>query len=223
MSDADEKWQWVDEDPIERLLAASGPQARAAQHFDLAVRLQQAEAWQAAADSYRMALKERSGHTGAWAGLGSCLLHLDAAEEALHCFERMVEAGGDRQPAMLGTAVALQKLDRHEEAGRIYRALLQVNPDSADALANLIALSAACQDAESVSEYSTRLLRIEPQSKAALQGLAMVAMRNGDRAAAVEYCTRLVEVDPDSFEGWSNLRYAQQKMRPPGQAARSIA
>jgi tetratricopeptide (TPR) repeat protein len=155
--------------------------------------------------------------------LGSCLLHLDASEEALSCFNRLLETEGGYEPALLGMAVALQKLARYEEAGRIYRELLQINPDSAETLSNLIALSVARQDGAAVSEYADRLLRIEPQSKAALQGLAMLAMRSGDRAAATEYCTRLVEVDPDSFEGWANLRHAQQRTRPPGEAARSIA
>ena len=44
-----------------------------------------------------------------------------------------------------------------------------------------------------------------------------------NQAAAVEYCTRLVEIDPDSFEGRFNLRFAQQRMQPPEQRARSIA
>jgi tetratricopeptide (TPR) repeat protein len=253
MSNLDEKWQWVDEDPIARLLrpperparlaadfratghaqfqqrryedaagsysaAAAAEPDQTAVHFDLAVCLAKAEEWRAAANSFRRVLEDDPGHAEALAGLGSCLLHLDAAEEALRCFERVP----DGEAALLGSAVALQKLARHEEAERIYRELLQTNPGSAEPLANLIALSVARQDAAAVLEYSRRLLQIQPQSKAALQGLAMLAMRNGDRAAAVEYCTRLVEVDPDSFEGWSNLRYAQQRM-PPGEPNRSIA
>ena len=84
-------------------------------------------------------------------------------------------------------------------------------------------MSAAREDYPALATYSRRLLSVNPQSKAALQGMATLAIRSGDRAAAIEYCTRLVEVDPDSFEGWFNLRFAQQRMTPPEQAARSIA
>lgn len=261
MNNADEKWQWVDEDPIEKLLHPPGPvipslpapqstaaslraagysqfeqfrydeasgsyaaaiaeePGRAAGYYDLAVCLEKAEQWAAAADTFRRALDNNPGHAEALAGLGGCLLHLDAAEEALQCFERLLERDGHWEPARLGMAVALQKLTRYEEAEILYRELLEANPDSTEPLANLIALSVARQDAAAVSEYARRLLRTQPQSKAALQALAMLAIRNGDQAAAVEYCTRLVEVDPDSFEGWFNLRFAQQRMRPAGKAA----
>ena len=259
MSNPDEKWQWVDEDPIEKLLrppvlpvkspaaefraighkqfrqgrfedaagsysaALAAEPDRAAIYYDLAVCLEKAEEWQAAANSFRRVLEDNPGHAEALAGLGSCLLHLDAAAEALSCFQRVPEAGAGSEAALLGAAVALQKLARHDEAEKIYRELLLTSPDSTELLANLIALSVARQDAAAVLEYSSRLLQVQPRSKAALQGLATLAMRDGDRAAAVEYCTRLVEVDPDSFEGWSNLRYAQQRMRPAGEGNRSIA
>jgi Flp pilus assembly protein TadD len=209
MDNADEKWQWVDEDPIEKLLhppQSSSAKFRAEGHAQF-----QRGRFEEAADAFRRALRDNPEHAEALAGLGSCLLHLDAAEEALSCFERLLEAGGC-EAALLGMAVALQKLARYEEADRAYRELLEINPDSDEPLANLIALSVARQDAAAVAEYSGRLLRVQPRSKAALQGLAMLAMRNGDRTAATEYYTRLVEVDPDSFEGWANLRHAQQRI-----------
>ena len=156
-------------------------------------------------------------------GLGSCLLYLDAAEEALSCFEQCLEAGAPREAALLGKAVALQKLARHDEAEEAYRDLLDIAPGSAEPLTNLIAMSVARGDSLAIAEYSSRLLKTHPQSKSALQGLAMLAIANGDQAAAIDYCTRLVEADPDSFEGRFNLRFVQQRMRQPGKSARSIA
>ena len=193
-----------------------------AAHFDLAVCLEKQEQWKAAALSFRRALEIDSGREEALIGLGACLLHLNGAEEALACFEQCLRSGGG-QAALMGKAVALQQLSRYEEADPIYRELLQSDPEAAEPLANLIALSVARQDAAAVEEYSRRLLRVHPQSKAALQGLAMLAIRNSDQGAAIEYCTRLVEIDPDTFEGWFNLRFAQQRMTTAEQPARSIA
>src|SRR5205823_15015506 len=105
---------------------------------------------------------------------------------------------------------ALQKLDRYDEAERASGELHDLDPDAAEPLANLIALSAARDDVAALAAHSKRLLSVNPHSRAALQGLATLAIRSGDRAAAIDYCTRLVEVDPDSFEGWFNLRFAQQ-------------
>ena len=265
MSDNSEIWQWVDEDPIEKLLrpapgpdlALAGPSSSAetfvaegraqfdglrfeeaagsysaavaaepehpTAHFDLAVCLEKLEQWKAAATSFRRALELDPARWQALVGLGACLLHLDGAEEALACFDLYLSSSDLRQPGLLGRAVALQKLRRYEEAEGAYCELLEINPGAAEPLANLISLSAAREDAGAMAEYSQRLLGVHPQSKTALQGLAMVAIRNSDRAAAVDYCTRLVEVDPDSFEGWFNLRFAQQRMQAPEQDTRSIA
>jgi superkiller protein 3 len=263
VNDDSEKWQWVDEDPIEKLLhppsgavipnppqspaealiaegrthfeqlrfeeaAGSFGAAVAAEPdhptavFDLAVCLEKLEMWKAAAFSFRRALEIDPDREQALIGLGACLLHQNEVEEALECFEQcLLSSGGP--PALLGKAVALQQLSRYEEADTIYRGLLEADPEAAEPLANLIALSVARQDAAAIEDYSRRLLRVQPQSKAALQGLAMLAIRSGDQGAAIEYCTRLVEIDPDTFEGWFNLRFAQQRMTTASQPARSIA
>ena len=224
MNDADEKWQWVDEDPIEKLFRpTAGPSHSLPSHFDLAISLQKTAQWSAAADSFRAALEGNPQHAEALSGLGACLLHLDEADEALGCFDRLLQLRGDSATARFGMAVALQHLARYEEAEKLYRQLIEADPDAAEPLANLIALSVARQDAAAVFRYSQRLLRAQPQAKPALQGMAMLAIRSGNQTAAVEYCTRLVEVDPDCFEGWFNLRFAQQRMRPADQSSRSIA
>lgn len=264
MSDNSETWQWVDEDPIEKLLRpASVPEASAGArsdtetliaegraqfdrlrfeeaagsfsaaveaepghptaHFDLAVCLEKLEQWKAAVNSFRRAMEIDPDRSQALVGMGACLLHLESAELALTCFERCLHVSDLREAGLLGRAVALQKLARYEEAEIDYRELLEINPGAVEPLANLISLSAAREDAGAVAEYSQRLLRVHPQSKTALQGLALVAIRHGDRQAAMDYCTRLVEVDPDSFEGWFNLRFAQQRMQAPEQDTRSIA
>jgi hypothetical protein len=69
MDNADEKWQWVDKDPIEKLLhpQSSAAKFRAEGHAQF-----QRSRFEEGADAE---------HAEALAGLGSCLLHLDAAEE----------------------------------------------------------------------------------------------------------------------------------------------
>lgn len=227
MSNADEQWRWVDEDPIDKLLHASEQLGHESveRHFDRATRLEEGGQWELAAASFREALAIDPEHADSILGLGGCLLHLDGAEEALSWFERILAGRGPWEQALFGKAVALQKLGRLEEAGVAYQALLRRRPDAAEPLGNLIALSVARDDLAGVADYSHRLLSIDAESKAALQGLAMLAIRNGDQRAAIDYCTRLVEADPDCFEGWFNLRFAEQRMRPPeqAQAARSIA
>jgi tetratricopeptide (TPR) repeat protein len=203
--------------------AAPVEQISFAHEFDLAVSLEKMEQWEAAADAFRHALVAQPGRAEALVGLGACLLHIGGAEEALSCFEQCLDSKAERERALLGKAVALQKLTRYEKADRAYREFLQLSPDSPEGLANMIALSVARRDNAAVGEYAHRLLRQDPRSKAALQGLATLAIWKGDQAEAVQYCTRLVEIDPMSFEGWHNLAFAKQKMRPAAKAMRSIA
>jgi len=185
----------------------------AAQHLDLAENQEGLPSWEKAADSFRQILQLEPGRAEALIGLGACLLHLDCAEEALHCFEQCC-SDPERPQALLGKAVALHKLGCYEDADQAYRELLQITPDSPEPLANLIALSVTRRDSVAIAEFSRRLLRVDSRNKAALQGLATVALWGGDQAAAVDYCTRLVEVDPSSFEGWYNLGFANQMMAP---------
>ena len=185
----------------------------AAQRLDLAENQETLPTWEQAADSFRQVLELEPGSAEALIGLGACLLHLDCAEEALHCFEQCC-SDTERPQALLGKAVALHKLGCYEDADRAYRELLQITPDSPEPLANLIALSVARRDSVAIAEFSHRLLRVDSRNKAALQGLATLALWEGDQTAAVDYCSRLVEVDPTSFEGWHNLGFANQMMLP---------
>jgi len=247
-----EKWQWVDEDPLERLLgglknarkadapaplpqstpepvtmaeAGTAPTSNGSDPsaFDLAISLERVEKWDAAAASFRRALEMEPGRVDALIGLGSCLLHLDNAAEALRCFEECLLSNLERARALFGKAVALQKLTRYELADSVYRELLQITPNAAEPLSNLIALSVARQDVKAVGEYSGRLLQIDPHSKTALQGMATQALWSEDHAAAISYLKRIVEVDPSSYEGWFNLGFARQNKRPAERAMRSIA
>jgi len=230
MSKADEQWHWVDEDPIDKLLRASHPSEQPEavspeSPYDRAVRLEKEGQRELAAVAFLEVLDADPEHAESMLRLGACLLSLGSTEEGLSWFERSLAGRGPWERALFGKAVALQKMGRLDEADTAYQALLRRNPAAAEPLANLIALSVARDDLARVTEYSRRLLDIDAESKPALQGLAMVAIRNGDQRAAVDYCTRLVQADPDCFEGWFNLRFAEQKMRPPeaARSARSIA
>jgi predicted Zn-dependent protease len=87
----------------------------------------------------------------------------------------------------------------------------------------MVALCIARQDNDSANEFAQRLLRLQPQSKNALQALTTLALRAGDATAAIDYCTRLLKVDPNSFEGWFNLRFAQENLRPAEHSTRASA
>lgn len=175
-------------------------------HYNLALCLACCERWDLAAESFERVLRLDTGRVGARLGLGSCLLHLHRAEEALVNFNRC-GAG----PALFGKAVALQSLERFEEAGRVYEALLAAEADSEEALSNLIAMSIERRDFERTTDFAERLLEIHPHSMAALQALATAALGSSDHPAAAFYCDQILEVAPDCLEAWHNFRVAMDQ------------
>jgi tetratricopeptide (TPR) repeat protein len=181
----------------------------ASAYFNLALWLQSAERWDAAAQAFYRALCLDSRLETARIGLGACLLKLDRIDEALEVFSQADDAPG---PALFGKAVALQLLRRFDEAESAYAILLESAPNSEETLANLIAMSAEMRDLENMREYSQKLLSIAPQSAVALQGLATVALERRDNHAAARYCDRIVELAPDCLEGWHNLRIALDRI-----------
>jgi len=182
-------------------------------HYNLALCLERARRWDAAAGAFERVLQRDPARTEARLALGACLLKMNRPQEALEHFEKIrgEQIPGNRGQALFGKAVALQLLGRVREAGGAYEELLAINPKSEEALSNWIALSVETRDFERARELSERLLALEPASKAALQGLAAIALEQEDHDAAASCCGRLLDVAPECLEAWHNLRIAIQR------------
>jgi tetratricopeptide (TPR) repeat protein len=205
--------EWMDEALSHFSAVLANPESAAA-HLNLAIWLQRAERWDAAAQAFHRTLRLDPRREAARIGLGACLLQLNRIEAALQVFSSPDDnQGGDVPgPALFGKAVALQLLHRFDEAESVYEILLESEPNSEEVLANLIAMSAETRDLEHVREYSQKLLSIAPQSAVALQGLATVALERRDNHAAARYCDRIVQLAPDCLEAWHNLRIALDRI-----------
>jgi tetratricopeptide (TPR) repeat protein len=178
--------------------------------YNLALCLLRCERWHEATEAFERVLQRDRNQTEARLGLGSCLLHLNRAEEALRNFDLGLR-GPERERALLGKAVALQLLGRFREAERAYETLLSSDPASEEALANLMVMSMAAEDLESAQEHAFRLLKTHPHSAAALQGLASMALDASDHEAAIHYCDRILELAPDCVDAWHNMRIAMDR------------
>jgi tetratricopeptide (TPR) repeat protein len=199
---------WIDAALSHFSAVMADPEDPAA-HLNLAIWLQRAARWDAAAQAFQRALWLEPRRETARIGLGACLLKMDRIEDALEVFNQTDQAPG---PALFGKAVALQLLQRFDEAETAYEILLESEPNSEETLANLIAMSAETRDLENMREYSQKLLSIAPQSAVALQGLATVALERRDNHAAAKFCDRIVQLAPDCLEGWHNLRIALDRI-----------
>jgi tetratricopeptide (TPR) repeat protein len=181
-------------------------------HYNLALCLERAQCWDAAAGAFERVLRLDPARAEARLALGTCLLKMNHPQEALEHFEQIrgEQIPGNPGQALFGKAVALQLLGRVREAGRAYEELLAMNPGSEEALSNWIALSVETRDFERARELSERLLALQPRSRVALQGLATVALEQEDHDAAASCCGRLLDVAPECLEAWHNLRIAIQ-------------
>lgn len=177
-------------------------------HYNLALCLERAQRWDAAAGAFERVLQLDSTRTEARLALGACLLKMNGPQEALEQFEKL---RGNRRPALFGRAVALQLLGRVQEAAGAYEELLAGEPQPEEALANWIALSVETRDFERAQQLSERLLALVPHSKVALQGLATVALEQEDHDAAVSYCGKLLDLAPECLQAWHNLRIATER------------
>src|SRR5271154_6081880 len=122
--------QWTDE-AVNHFSAVIADPENSAAHFNLAIWLQHAERWDAAAKSFGRALWLDPQREAARIGLGACLLKLNRVEDALQVFDQADDAPG---PALFGKAVALQLLHRFDEAESAYEILLEAQPNSEETL-----------------------------------------------------------------------------------------
>lgn len=177
-------------------------------HFNLALCLERAQRWDAAAGTFERVLQLDPARTEARLVLGACLLKMNRPQEALAHFEQV---RGHHHQVLFGKAVALQLLGRLREAARAYEEVLTLEPDSEEALANWIALSVDAGDLERAGQLSARLRTLSPRSKVALQGLAAAALEKGDFDAAMTNCGCLLDLAPECLEAWHNLRIATEQ------------
>ncbi len=175
-------------------------------HFNLALCLERAQRWDAAAGTFERVLQLDPAHAEARLALGACQLKMNRPQEALAHFEQVRGV-----QALFGKAVALQLLGRLREAARAYEEVLTLEPDSEEALANWIALSVDAGDLERAGQLSARLRTLSPHSKVALRGLATSALEQGDYDAAMTNCGRLLDLAPECLEAWHNLRIATEQ------------
>ena len=121
MSNSSENWQWVDEDPIEKLLRpAPGPSPAAGsspETFLARGRAQFArQLFEEAADSFHAAIAAEPRHPTAHFDLAVCLEKLERWQAAADSFRRSLEIDSERWQALVGLGSCLLHLGAAEEA-----------------------------------------------------------------------------------------------------------
>ncbi len=112
---------------------------------------------------------------------GLCLARMDQPQEALRCFDQVLEIQPKFGPAWFNRGAALERLGETAEADRSYARATDLNPESAQGWANQAFLAARRGDREGARAHATRALALQERLPTAELALAAV-----DEPAAAE-------------------------------------
>jgi tetratricopeptide (TPR) repeat protein len=204
-------WQWVDEDPIEKLLRpAPGPATGAGGSSPEALiargRAQFArQLFEEAADSFRAVIAAEPRHRTAHFDLAVCLEKLERWAPAADSFRRSLEIDSTRWQALVGLGSCLLYLDAPEEALSCFERCLDIGaPPEAVLLGKGVALQKLARLDEAEEAYRD-LLDIVPGSVEPLTNLIGMSAARGDSVAIAEYSSRLLKTYPQSKSALQGL------------------
>jgi tetratricopeptide (TPR) repeat protein len=179
VSDDSEKWQWVDEDPIEKLLQASaGAVGR---------------------------VSPATSPTEEFIAVGRAQFEQLRFEEAAGSFSAAVAAEPDHPAAHFDPAVCLEKLEQWKAAALSFRRALEIGPGLAQALIGLGACLLHLNGAEQALACFEQCLEWGAEPERALLGKAVALQQLSRYEEADPLYRELLETDPGAAEPLANL------------------
>src|SRR5207244_2712150 len=199
MSNDSEKWHWVDEDPIEKMLqparrhGAPGPPPPPAAEALLAegrVQFDQRR-FEVAASCFSEVVDSEPEHPTAHFDLAVCLAKMEQWKTAADAFRRALEIDPGRAQALIGLGACLLHLDGAEPALACFEQCLPWGVHREPALfGKAVALQQLARYEEAHRAYG-ELLQIHPDSAEPLANLIALSVARQDAAAIAEYSRRL--------------------------------
>jgi predicted TPR repeat methyltransferase len=184
----------------------------------IALALQQAEQWAAAADIYRSVLEVAPDRADA-VHFSGVLAHQQArSEEAVALIERSLELEPDRADWHSNLGVVLQDRLRLDEAARAYRRAIALDPNHANAHSNLgVVLRARGQAADAEAAYRAAI-RIDPEHSDAYHNLGVLLNAQGLPHEAAVCFSKVITLQPKHPEARRLLALAHCTLGEVGKA-----
>ena len=204
MNNDGEKWQWVDEDPFEKLLG----RPKSAVEADSPALLPEFAPRRAAivaasvdanpVDSYSARFAAEAKDSAAAFDLAVSLEKVEKWDAAADSFRRTLEIEPGRVDALIGLGACLLHLDHADEALSCFEECLFSNLDRERVLlGKAVALQELKRYEEADLAYR-ELLQITPNASEPLGNLIALSVVRQDATALGEYSRRLLRVDPYS-------------------------
>lgn len=175
--------------------------------FKSAVEAQQAGRLKQAIEGYRQVLSVDPSRFTALNNLGMALHAVGQIEEALSCYQRVLEAK-DNPLTRNNLGNALRDLGRREEAVEQYRRTLELNAESAEAHSNLgVTLAELGRVGEAVPHLE-RAVALKPEAANMHCNLGNARQAQAQIDEAVSLYRKALELNSDYAEAHSNLATA---------------
>jgi predicted TPR repeat methyltransferase len=163
--------------------------------LSVAVVLQQAEQWAAAAEIYRSILEVEPDHAGALHFSG-VLAHQQGSADAVALITRSLEIEPDRADWHSNLGIVLQDGVRLDEAAAAYERAIALDPEHANAHNNLgVVLRAQGRVAEADAAYRTAI-RIDPEHADAYNNLGVLLNGLGRQREAALCFSKVITLRP---------------------------
>jgi tetratricopeptide (TPR) repeat protein len=213
MSNDPEKWQWVDEDPIEKLLRprTEEPEPAGSPAAELIAsgraRFAQLQ-FEEAAGSFSAAAAAEPESSAAHYGLAVCLEKLEQWKPAAAAFRRALEIDPGMGNALIGLGACLLHLDADTHALQCFERRLKSDPGNIPALfGRAVALQKLGRYPLAEGAYR-ELFEVDASPAEALANLIGLAAARDDIQSMAEYSRHLLRINPKSKAALQGLAAA---------------
>lgn len=148
----------------------------------------------------------------AWFNKGVALAKLGKYEEAIECYDKVIELNPNYAPAWYNKGVALAKLGRYEEAIECYKKAVELNPDYVDAWFNMGVAYAKLGKYEEAIKCYDKVLELNPKDYYAWNNKGVALAKLGKYEEAIECYKKAIELNPNYADAWYNLGLALTKL-----------
>lgn len=148
-------------------------------------------------------------HVEMWLARGVALRQNGRAEEALECYERLLELDSNHVIGWRSKGVAYANLGRLSEAKLCYERALTLDPSDHGTWNSIGVLHVRLGDPQEAKRCYEKALALNPTNTWTMRNLAICHVRLEDIESALALLNRILSIEPDNAEAKMFLRQLQ--------------
>lgn len=149
--------------------------------------------------------RDPSSHPEAWLELGRAYVRTRKSQEAIRCFDHLLQKDPTSMPAVEGIVPELLATGQTERAKALLQSAVARYPRSSLLLTNLGNALLREGNAEQAQQELRQALEVNPENADAENLLGLAFLRNGDQAQAETHFREAIRYEPRNPEAHNNL------------------